>query len=449
MKTMDPLDQYLAGEISSVKLIEDCLEVIARRNDDLGALTHVDADRALDAARMADMRRARNQSLGVLDGVPMSVKANIAVADWPHTAGMRTRYSARAERDAYVIARARDAGLIPLCQSNMDEAALGADGVNPWFLTTDNPRLAGYCAGGSSAGAAAALASGMCHVAIGTDTIGSVRIPAAFCSVAALKPTFGLVSTANVVPVHLRFDHVGPMTREVRHLSAVTAAIAGFDRSWPWSFPVNQTEMLRNTRPRLGVATGLDQLMTSGPVSTSFAAVVDRLRSRDCELLPFDLAPFDLPGLRRAILTLCERSMWREHGTAIGNQPQEYSDRLRAFIRAGGQLSDDELTRCEEKIARFHGAWLERFQHLDALLLPAVATATYPRGARPPQNTADLTAPASATGQPALVVPMPRAAGSPPAGLQIIGPMGSDFALPRLLDGLGLADPLSDIPRPH
>ncbi len=189
-------------------------------------------------------------SLGALDGIPVAIKANIAVRGWPYTAGLRFRQQEIAAQDAFLVRRLRAAGAVLLGLTNMDEGALGAEGMNPWYLTTQNPLRAGYCAGGSSSGSAAAVAADLCAFAVGTDTIGSLRIPAAFCGCASIKPSFGLVSVGGIVPVNLRFDHAGPLTRSARDLPLALAALAGYDNAcavsvaaapvarWPANRPV-------------------------------------------------------------------------------------------------------------------------------------------------------------------------------------------------------------------
>ncbi len=418
------------GSVSSRELTDSCLDAIALRDGLLCSFTHVDAESALAQAAASDIRRTRGQSLGPLDGIPIAIKANIAVADWPLTAGMRWRAAMLASGDAFVVKRLRDAGAVLLGLTNMDEGALGAEGANPWFGTVHNPHRRDFSAGGSSAGSGAALAAGFCFGALGTDTIGSLRIPASLCGVAALKPSFGLVSMGDVVPVHLRFDHVGPMARHVADLALLLPAIAGFDPHCRVSTRIDLAPPRGlDAGLRIGFLTGLEQFQITAAVLDAYNDAIARLRERGVALNHLDASRWDIARLRRAVLTLCEREMWRTHGERSTREPEQYSDSLRAFIRYGGRLGAEELAAAEARIARFYTEWMTAMTPFEAVLLPCTASAAFAHGDRPPHNTADLTTLASAAGLPALAWPARVAAGSLPIGLQLIGRTGSDLDL--------------------
>lgn len=428
------LSQQLAnGSLSSSALTRRYLAAIAACNDGLGAYTYIAADAALRGAAESDARRARGELLGPLDGLPVAIKANIAVRGWPYTAGLGFRRGEIAAQDAFLAGRLRAAGSVLLGLTNMDEGALGAEGMNPWYLTTENPLRPGYCAGGSSSGAAAAVAAGLCAFAIGTDTIGSVRIPAAFCGGVALKPSYGLISVGGIVPVALRFDHAGPMTRTARDLSLVLPALAGYDNACA----VSTSQALAENWPaeaskRVAYATGFSEVVVSDAVVTAYNTGIAALRTLGHNLRPLDLQRFGLPRLRRAILTLCELDMWRSHRSRLNDSPEDFSPGLRAFIRYGSKLGGEEIAAAETQIARFYNDWQDVMSGFEVAILPTVACTSFPLGERRPQNTADLTAIASATGQPALTLPVPCAAGELPAGLQLLGHPGHDLNLVSL-----------------
>lgn len=426
------------GEFTAAALLEDCLAALARDNPQLGAWTFVDAAGARAAARAADERRARGASLGPLDGLPAAIKANIAVAGWPHTAGLRFRAGEFAAADAFAVARLRAAGVVLLGVTNMDEGALGAEGMNPWYGTTQNPRRHGFCSGGSSSGSAAAIGAAHCTLALGSDTIGSVRIPAAFCGVAALKPSAGLVSLGGVVPVHRRFDHVGPIVRTARDLGLVTPALAGYDPACPVSFPLQlATPRAAGSAPgSIGYAVGLNELAVTADVVTAYNRGIAALRAQGAQLVPVDLRRWDLARVRRAILALCEHEMWRVHRQRVLERPDDFSDGLRAFIRYGGKLSAEDLAGAEQRIASFVAEWTAATQPFEAVVMPTVACTAFPHGERHPHNTADLTAIASAVGAPAVSLPLPVPAGALPIGLQLVGRRGDDLQLCQLASAL-------------
>lgn len=416
------------GEVSCAQAVRDCLDAAGAA--DLGAFTHLDHSEALTLAQQSDARRARGEAIGPLEGLPVAIKANIAVAGWPLTAGLRFRRDAVAPQDAFVVQRLRAAGAIPIGLTNMDEGALGAEGMNPWYGVIQNPARRGHSAGGSSGGSGAAVAAGLVPVALGTDTIGSVRIPASFCGCFGLKPSYGLVSVQDVVPVHLRFDHVGPIARSVRDLSLLLRAITAHDPACKVSLSTPLQPADRSLRgARVGFAIGLEPFQVEDAVQAGFALAVDAARRAGADLVPVDLSRWDVPRLRRAILALCEVQMWRTHRERIAAHPDDFSDGLRAFIRYGGKLGSDEVQQAEARIAAFVAEWTRVMKNLDAVLLPTTACRAFPRGERRPQNTADLTALASASGQPAVAMPVWLRGEALPASVQLMGRHASDLQL--------------------
>lgn len=427
-----------AGDRSASALVDDCLDAIGR--SELGAFTFVDGDTARALARESDARRASGRSLGPLDGLPVAIKGNIAVKDWPHPAGLRFRHDDLATHDAFIVARLRARGAIPLGLTNMDEGALGAEGMNPWYGPIHNPHRSGYSAGGSSGGSGAAVSASLCAFALGTDTIGSVRIPASFCGCFAIKPSYGLLSVGDVVPVHLRFDHVGPLARSARDLRWLLPELAAMDPACKVSMAMPLVPVARRlSGARIGYAVGLEGFQVEPAVQASFALAVDAARRCGAELSAIDLTRWDIPRLRRAVLALCEVQMWRVHGERIVRRPDDFSDSLRAFIRYGGKLSQDEVQQAEARVAGFYREWSEVMQPFDAVLLPTTAVRAFPHGERRPQNTADLTSIASATGLPAVALPLWLPGDALPASVQLIGPRASDLQLLAFADELHAA----------
>jgi aspartyl-tRNA(Asn)/glutamyl-tRNA(Gln) amidotransferase subunit A len=439
-------ESLASRRISSEALTSRYLDTIAKH--DGGAFTYVDADGALAAARAADARLAAGESLGSLDGLPVALKANIAVRDWPHTAGLRFRGDDHALNDAFVVRQLRRAGAVLLGLTAMDEGALGAEGMNPWYGTTQNPLRRGYSAGGSSAGAGAAISANLCALALGTDTIGSVRIPASFCGCVALKPSFGLLSVGDVVPVHLRFDHVGLLTRSARDLALALPHLAMADPHCRVSVPMKLAPPRSGSAPlRMGYAVGLDAFSLEDAVLDAYNRAIVAARSLGADLQPVDLSRWDIPRLRRGILALCEAQMWRVHGERSTTRPEDFSDSLRAFIRYGGKLTAGELAQAEARIAGFYADWMKVMADHEVVMLPTTACRAFPHRERRPQNTEDLTSIASATGLPAISLPV--ACQTPghdtaglrplPAGLQLIGRAAADLGLIQVAERLEAA----------
>ncbi|HVJ05655.1 MAG TPA: amidase [Candidatus Saccharimonadales bacterium] len=223
------------GEVSAVQAVSACLEKIAAENEELRTFIGVAADEALREAKMADesMAKAGNSGAGALLGVPLAIKDLIDVRGMRTTAASRVLEDAvAAEADAECVRRLREQGAIVLGKTNLHEFAYGGSGAISAFGGARNPLDRTRVCGGSSSGSAAAVAAGMCFGALGTDTAGSIRLPAACCGVVGFKPTFGTVPVAGVIPLAFSYDHVGPLARTVEDAGALFAVLAAETAQW-------------------------------------------------------------------------------------------------------------------------------------------------------------------------------------------------------------------------
>ena len=202
--------------LTAAALVEECLATIAARDDTLNAFILVRADEARAEARAADRELARGEDRGPLHGIPVSLKDVIDLAGTPTTAATAARAAHRAAADAAVAAHLRAAGAVVIGKCNLHELAFGTTGEASAFGPTRNPHDPQHVAGGSSGGSAVSVSTGMALASIGTDTGGSIRIPASACGVVGLKPAFGEVSVDGVLPLAPSLDHVGPIARSVR-----------------------------------------------------------------------------------------------------------------------------------------------------------------------------------------------------------------------------------------
>src|SRR5512147_1907648 len=208
-------------------LLNATLAAIAEHNARTNAFILVDEPGARAAARAADEERRRGVNRGPLHGVPISVKDLIDVAGQPTTAASRVRTGHVAARDATIVTRLREAGAVLIGKTNLHEFALGTTSEESAYGPVRNPHDLTRSAGGSSGGSAAAVATGMGVASIGSDTGGSIRIPAAACGVVGLKPSVGEVPTDGVIPLSATFDHVGPITTSVADAATLWAVLAG------------------------------------------------------------------------------------------------------------------------------------------------------------------------------------------------------------------------------
>src|SRR6185312_4826890 len=217
-----------SGRISSVELTRTALDRIEAHNTALNAVVTVTAELALEAARRADRELRAGRDRGPLHGIPVGLKDVIDVRGVRTTMGSAFCQDYVAARDATVVRWLRRAGAVMIGKLHTQEFAYGATGADSFTGPARNPHDPGRIAGGSSSGPAAAVAAGLCYAAVGTDTGGSIRIPAALCGVVGLKPTMGRVGRTGVFPLSWTLDHVGPMTRSVADNAAMLTAISGF-----------------------------------------------------------------------------------------------------------------------------------------------------------------------------------------------------------------------------
>src|SRR3954452_14283162 len=216
-----------ARELTSVAVTEGCLRRIEADNPRLNAFITVTADEALRQAREADRELAAGHDRGPLHGVPLSIKDLLDIRGMPTTAASRVRDGHVAQRDAPAIAHLRQAGAVFVGKTNLHEFAFGTTNEDSAFGPARNPHDPSRSPGGSSGGSAASVAAAMAFATIGTDTGGSIRIPAAACGIVGLKPSFGDVSTDGVVPLSRTFDHVGPLAQSVADACLVYHALLG------------------------------------------------------------------------------------------------------------------------------------------------------------------------------------------------------------------------------
>src|SRR5712675_221275 len=216
-------------EVSPVELTQACLDRIEQLNPALNAFITVTGESALAEARAAEIEIARGEWRGPLHGIPVALKDLIDTAGTRTTAGSALFEHRVPAEDAEVVRRLRQAGAVILGKNNLHEFAYGGSSLVSFFGDVHNPRNTAHIAGGSSGGSAAAVAAGLCYAAIGTDTAGSIREPAALCGCVGIKPTYGRVSTRGVIPLSPSLDHVGPLAATSADAALVLQAIAGYD----------------------------------------------------------------------------------------------------------------------------------------------------------------------------------------------------------------------------
>jgi aspartyl-tRNA(Asn)/glutamyl-tRNA(Gln) amidotransferase subunit A len=295
----------------------------------------------------------------------------------------------------------------------MDEAAFGALGDNPWFGRCHNPLRHGYTAGGSSSGSAAAVAAGLCGAALGTDTLGSVRIPASYCGIVGYVPSAGRVNSAGVMPLAPSLDRIGVLARSVADAGRVAGAL--FD----------SIRLQRVSRVSIGVPRGLESLVP-GEILAAIENIAQALARSGHRIVELDAGAFDWPGARRAAFLLSEVEGARVHAALLDDPLAEISRPLRDALEFGRRAGGERVERAMTQIERARGVLQEWLAQGDVLLLPTTAQVAFAFGAEAPSSQADLTAPASIAGLPSVSVPAGTAMDGLPVGAQFVAAHGQD-----------------------
>jgi aspartyl-tRNA(Asn)/glutamyl-tRNA(Gln) amidotransferase subunit A len=360
-----------------------------------------------------------------LAGTTFAVKDNIDVRGLASHCGLRALRAEPAARDAIAVARLKAAGLVCLGKLNMHPMALGATNRNPDFGDCDNPRRVGYTPGGSSGGSAVAVAAGLCAVALGTDTMGSVRIPAAYCGTVGFKPSFGAVAMAGVTPLCHLLDHVGILARNVEDVIEAFRVVGDF----PAGSLAADAASGAPTEFEFAVPANLDVLRLTPVVRDAFESALARLRRRGVALRSLDLRDYPFTRARRAGLLLCEAELLSLLAEPLAARRAEMPSELLAMLNFAAGKSAVDLARALAVVVDA-GLWVEHaLLPFDALLLPTAAQTAFAMAGPVPPEQADLTAMANMSGGPAISLPLPMRPEDLPVGLQVMGRRGSDSAL--------------------
>jgi aspartyl-tRNA(Asn)/glutamyl-tRNA(Gln) amidotransferase subunit A len=436
---IDVSEKIRAKEVSPVEVAQSSLARLEEVEPTLTAFATTTPELALEQAKIAEKEISEGNYRCPLHGIPVAVK------DLYDTAGVRTT-SSSAQRADYVpdtdsvsVAKLYEAGMVLIGKTHTHEFAYGA--TTP---TTGNPWAPDRTPGGSSGGSGAAVASGVVHVALGSDTGGSIRIPAALCGTVGLKPTFGRASRVGVASLSWSLDHVGPLSRSVVDSALVMAAMSGYDRTDPGTVSVPVPDMVT------GIDAGVAGKKIGIPVNyyteqvASEAALAAETAAATLEALGADLVEVKIPMAEHIIST--EWAIMMPEATAyhmdyLRNSPEKFTDETRTLLEIGAaELATDYVNALRLRTL-IQAAWKEMFSSIDVLLAPTLVAAATLRsdpfirwgdgtveGATPAYVR--LSAPANVTGLPSLSVPAAFTADGLPLGVQIIG---KPFAEPEIL----------------
>jgi aspartyl-tRNA(Asn)/glutamyl-tRNA(Gln) amidotransferase subunit A len=413
-------------KISPLELTRLCLERIERLNPKLNAFITVTAESALAEARAAEAEICSGRWRGPLHGVPIALK------DLFDTAGVRTTAASAVfndripTEDAEVVRRLKAGGAVLLGKLNLHEFAYGGSGVVSSFGPVMNPWSKEHIAGGSSSGSAVAVAAGMCYGALGTDTGGSIRLPAAYCGVVGLKPTYGHVSTRGVIPLSWSCDHVGPITRSVADAALMLQAIAGHDPEDPtsidspsqdYSADPSETPPLRIGKPPAHFYEDLDREIETAV--TAALSVIGKFG---------DMREVELPAASETLVLRAEAYAY--HLATANTPPDLYQPDTLSRIRSGEKIATSDYIRARRQMEKYRRDVRRLFDCVDVLITPTTPV--------PPAKIAELlaemdhlrgkeihmlrnTRPFNAFGLPTISVPCGFSKMGLPIGMQVTG----------------------------
>jgi aspartyl-tRNA(Asn)/glutamyl-tRNA(Gln) amidotransferase subunit A len=425
-------DELRSRRLSPVELTQATLSRIERLNPALGAYYVVFAEEALARAREAEAEIGRGDWRGPLHGIPIAFKDVYNLG--PTTAGSRLLAANIARDEAELVRRARAAGAVIAGKLATHEFALAAASLADHFPPARNPWDPDRTPGGSSTGAGTALAAGMAFGAFGTDTGGSVRLPAAYCGVVGYKPTFGLLSRNGVIPLSGSLDHAGSMARTVADAAALVAAVAGYDASDPGSSPGATASSIAG-----GFGAGVRGLRVAVPrdlwdgscdpaVSERVEAALGRLAELGAELVDVRLGVSVLQVMAVGyVITLPEAAAYHLPNLLAGKQG--YGREFGLVLRAGLLVPAYSYVHAQNARARIEGRVARLLENHDVLAMPTVGAMAdpLPPGPRPLSGrisehpVPQYTWLANLTGGPAVSVPCGFGGTGLPIGLQLVG----------------------------
>lgn len=415
--------------LSATDLVELSLKAIGVHNAATHAFIRVDADTARASARAVDEERAAGINRGPLHGLPISLKDLIDVAGQPTTAASKVFAHRVAHADAPITARLRAAGAVLIGKTNLHEFALGTTSEDSAYGPVLNPWDHTRSAGGSSGGSAVAVATGMGLASVGTDTGGSIRIPAAACGVVGLKPSKGDVPLTGVVPLSTTFDHAGPLARSVQ------------DAAWLWSIiadrAVHTVQPVSTSGLRLGILSGYFGAPLESDVASAFDHACEQLRAAGVTTTTalFNQAPRITETYVNTVLP--EGASW--HAPWLDSREADYCPTVHARFKSGRDVPAVAYLQAQKECELMRQAVDELLASVDALILPTLPIVAPVSG----QNVITIggaeiqvraamlkhTQLFNMTGHPAITLPVGSA--GLPVGLQLVGPSNDTT---RLLD---------------
>jgi aspartyl-tRNA(Asn)/glutamyl-tRNA(Gln) amidotransferase subunit A len=424
--------------LSPVELTEAYLARIDELDSRLNCFITLTTEQAMEQARQAEAAIQRGGYLGPLHGIPLALKDLYETAGVRTTAGSTFLADNVPLNDAVAVQKLKAAGMVNLGKLNMHEIALGVTNNNPHYGACHNPWQVDLTPGGSSGGSGAALAAGLCPGSLGTDTGGSIRIPASLCGIVGLKPTYGRVSTRGVITLSWNLDHAGPMARSVSDAALLLQVIAGYDPQDPYSADVPVEDYINQLGAgvrswRVGLAGG-DFFRRA---DQQVLAAVDQAAQAFAEL-GAQISEVEIPNgyeaaLANGMMTVSDAAaFYREQ---LESQPEGFGKDVLERLRSGAGMSSTEYILARRTQTLMRRQFQDFFEEYDLLLTPTTPITAPalegPDAIEQARRLTRFTAPFNLTGLPALSLPCGFSMEGLPVGLQIIGPAWAEARLLR------------------
>jgi aspartyl-tRNA(Asn)/glutamyl-tRNA(Gln) amidotransferase subunit A len=411
------------GRVSPLELLRECIDRITRLNPTLNTFITVTADSALAEAKQAEKEIQSGNWRGPLHGIPIGLKDLIDTAGVRTTAASAVFANRVPPEDAEVVTRLKAAGAVLVGKQNLHEFAYGGSSLISHFGVMRNPVNPEFIAGGSSGGSAAAVALGMCYGAIGTDTAGSIREPAALCGVVGFKPSYGLVSTHGIIPLSVSLDHAGPLARSVEDAAILLDAITGPDGQY--------RNRLREGMDKLGI--GIPRKFFFDDLDAEVVRAMEEA-IRGLERMGSKIHEIELAVDTDRTVQAAESYAY--HREMVTRSAELYDPETLRRIRSGEKITDDQYQNALRELKKIRAEIPLTFRDVDFLLTPTTPIPA-PRISDLTQDPALLrpaevvllrnTRPVNVWGLPAISVPCGTTKAGLPIGLQIVGPPDGDL----------------------
>lgn len=417
-------------EVSSIDLTQACLTRIEKYQATLNAFITVTAEKAFAQAREMDAEIRSGKWRGPLHGVPIALKDNIDTTAFRTTAASALFADRIPTEDAQVVRKLKAAGAVILGKLNMDEFAAGGTSTATYFKPVHNPWALDYIAGGSSGGSGAAVAAELCFGALGTDTGGSIRLPASFCGIVGFKPTYGRVSIRGVIPLSWTLDHVGPMCRTVEDAAMLLQVIAGYDADDTTSVDVPVPDYLAGLKmPVGGLRLGIPRAQFYDEFDAEVAAAINDALAVLGKLTA-GLREVELPSVVTIYTALGGAETYAYHAQWFTRTPQLYQSTLRRRLETAAKVSAADYALLRREVDGLRRGSSGVFAEVDLLVTPTVKI--LPRTIEESIKRAEAEKPLppelantnqfNIFGLPTISVPCGFTKAGLPIGLQISGP---------------------------